>query len=241
MPEQFDPAWEYRIDDEEIAEILKEDAQYQNTNDQNYINGFRIGRPNSGTLNLTFGVDVYSSSKELFDVYCLKCNHKFKPRHEKNVFCSNACFGNSRLVSYKKACARQECLTTFATSRENRKYCSALCAKNSILLQRFNPSGEERRQCDGKLKGETFVDRERKCSKCGKDFTAKRAEQKQCGRSCNGASYRKLEQRQCSHCNMLFQPKRSDRRFCSRKCSRIYVLKSRRLDAKDLVPLIRYE
>lgn len=137
MPE-LDPAWEYWVPDEEIAEVLAERSRggYCLITDRRLRKedneGLRFGQGNPDRFSFRLARErPEREARAPAWRYCKGCGHAFRPRRASHRYCHISCFprrGRQRRVADRQC---RQCGIVFRPREAARAYCSMACVAQS--------------------------------------------------------------------------------------------------------------
>lgn len=169
---------------------------------------------------------------------CPNCGKEYKPRGNRQIFCSQECYWNYYDKQYKKKDEPEEntceesvrecwyCGAPFKPKNERQHYCNAECyeADNEFL-----PPPE--------------LGYTRRCLLCGKEFKMTRSNRVFCNRGCQREFNRRKQRenlkeiRTCPICGKEFEKDRQHLKYCSDECR----LKGYRIQNRESQERIRAE
>jgi len=144
MPEQFDPAWEYREDNPELADVFPVDrslysvfVDYWRANKfaRKVNHGFRFGNgaPDRFVLADPQFVPVVDSNT-ISDRVCPTCKIPFRPARNSVVHCSRSCrpYPGKQRVLPDVVC---RCGRSFRPRWKHNRFCSRKCANEDCSVR----------------------------------------------------------------------------------------------------------
>jgi len=204
MPE-LDPKWEYWTPDEEILELLNIETEknfdsiLNSRSSQEDFQGFRFGKGNPNRSKFRLAPEKSIPYKELKQKLCQGCKELFKPKRNRDLFCSKECYNKN--YNWKE-------LNKRTLPDRNCLFCHKL----------FRPIARIQVYCcmNCSNKGRTKI-KEKNCLNCKKLFKPPRLITKFCCKDCSD-QYRtgKEFDTGCKNCGKDIDI--SKKKYCSSSC-----------------------